>query len=114
MTSSVYDELGPTGEFVTFPNEGDSITGTITSIGLHTWDDGKKSLQLGLDVAGESRVLTAGPIGMQIKLQELRPDVGDTLTVTYLGSEKRAGGKTLKKWDVKVAKGAVAADSPPF
>ena len=113
MTSSVYDELGPTGEFITFANEGESITGTITSVGLHTWDDGKKSLQLGLEVDGESRVLTAGPIGLQIKLQELRPGVGDTLTVTYLGSEKRAGGKTLKKWDVKVGAGA-AKDSPPF
>ena len=109
--SDIWDQLGPAGDYITFTNEGDTITGTITHVGIHTWEDGKQCPQLGLDVDGESRVLTAGQVGLQIKLKELRPTVGDTLTVTFTGTEKRAGGKTLKKWDVKVAKGT---ESAPF
>jgi hypothetical protein len=107
--SDIYDELGPTGDFIRFETPGDSITGNVTSLGIHTWEDGSKSLQLGLDIGGEAKVLTAGQVGLAMRLRELRPQVGDTVTVTYKGTEKRSGGKTLKLWDVAVAKGTGAA-----
>jgi len=106
--NDIWNDLGPAGDFIRFENPGESVTGTITSLGIHEWEDGKKSPQLGLDVDGEAKVLTAGQVGLAAKLRELRPQVGDSITVTYKGTEKRAGGKTLKLWDVTVNQGGQA------
>jgi len=107
--NSVWDEF-PASDYIQFENPGDTVTGTITSIGVHTWADGKKSPQIGLDTPDGDKTLTAGQVQLAAKLRELRPNVGDTLTVTYTRSEKRDGGKTLKHFDVKVAGG----DRAPF
>jgi hypothetical protein len=42
-------------------------------------------------------------------LAERRPEVGDTLTITHTEVEKRAGGKTLKLWDVDIVRGGGGA-----
>jgi hypothetical protein len=39
------------------------------------------------------------------KLAEARPAVGDTLSINFVGVEKRAGGKTLKQFTVAVVRG---------
>ena len=94
---SIWDdaEIRTGGEFIKFDAIGDTVTGTITAIRKHTFDDGKAVPQLFLDVDGEERTLTAGQVRLKAELAIQRPEVGDTLTVTLANVEKRAGGKTL-------------------
>lgn len=95
------------GDYIKFETVGESITGKVLSVGAHRWDDGSVSPQvLLLTEDGEEKTITAGQIRLKAALAEQRPEVGDTLTVTYTELEKRAGGKTLKHFDVKVAKGS--------
>jgi len=62
-----------------------------------------------LDTADGEVALTAGQVRLKAELSEKRPEVGDTLTVTLTEVEKRAGGKTLKHFDVVVAKSGTPA-----
>jgi len=62
-----------------------------------------------LETAFGEVALTAGQVRLKAELSEKRPDVGDTLTVTLTEIEKRAGGKTLKHFDVVVAKSGTPA-----
>jgi hypothetical protein len=105
---SVWDDpdLRIGGEFVKFDNVGDSIAGTITAIRAHRFDDGSVAPQILLTTdSGEERTVTAGQIRLKTALAEQRPEAGDHLTITYTENEKRAGGKTLKHFDVVVKRG---------
>ena len=114
---SVWDDedMKVGGDFIKFDDINDTVTGTITAIRKHVWADGSASPQLFLMVDGEEKTLTAGQIRLKAALAEQRPDVGDTLTVTLKDIEKRAGGKTLKIFDVAVTRagGAPAAPAAP-
>ena len=112
--SSVWDdpEIRTGGDFVKFDNVGDTVTGLITGIKAHRFDGGKVVPQLFLDVSGEERTLTAGQVRLKAELATQRPEVGDTLTVTLSEVEKRAGGKTLKHFDVQVGRGGAPAAAP--
>jgi len=113
MTSIWEDpEFSAGGDFVKFENIGDTITGRITLIKAHRFDDGKVVPQISLDCNGEERTLTAGQIRLKAELVAQRPDVGDTLTVTLSDIEKRAGGKTLKHFAVDITRGGKAAPRP--
>jgi hypothetical protein len=105
-------EFSAGGEFVKFENIGDTITGRITLIKAHRFEDGKVVPQISLDCNGEERTLTAGQIRLKAELVAQRPDVGDTLTVTLSDIEKRAGGKTLKHFAVDITRGGKAAPKP--
>ena len=107
---SVWDdpELRSNDDFVSFENIGDTVTGRIVTIRTHRFDDGKVVPQILLDTADGERTLTAGQVRLKASLAEERPEAGDTLTVTLTQVEKRAGGKTLKHFDVKVVRGAAA------
>jgi hypothetical protein len=126
---SIWDdpELRTAGNFVKFEKVGDTINGVVTAVKRHRFDDGNLVPQVELRCSdGEERTLTAGQTRLKLALVEQRPDVGDELTVTLTQIEKRAGGKTLKHFDVKVvrgdgtvpapagAKATVGADKPPF
>lgn len=118
MTSMWDDpELRSGGEFVKFEQVGDKVAGVITAIKKHRFDDGNVVPQIYLTTDdGEDRTLTAGQIQLKTKLANERPDVGDHITVTYTQQERRAGGKTLKHFEVSVRRGAAAAGEakPPF
>jgi hypothetical protein len=62
-----------------------------------------------LDTADGEVALTAGQVRLKAELSEKRPEVGDTLTVTMTEVEKRAGGKTLKHFDVTVVNSGTPA-----
>jgi len=114
---SIWDdpEVKSGGEFVKFETVGDNVAGVITAIKKHRFDDGNVVPQIYLTTdAGEDRTLTAGQVQLKAKLASERPDVGDHLTVTYTQQEKRAGGKTLKHFEVKVRRGVAAQGEPPF
>ena len=112
MTTSIWDdpEIKAGGEFVKFDNIGDSISGQVTAIRAHRFDDGKVVPQVLLVTDdGEERTMTAGQVQLKAKLAEQRPETGDHIKVTLSNIEKRAGGKTLKHFDVEVARGGTPA-----
>ena len=116
---SIWDdpEVAPSSNFVKFDNAGDKVAGTITAIGKRRFDDGSVAPELRITTdAGDEVTLTAGQIRLKMALADQRPEVGDHLTVIFERAEKRAGGKTLKHFDVKVARGTAVAktDEPPF
>lgn len=90
------------GEYVKFDTPGDTVTGKVIAVRKHVWDDGTVSPQLLLDVDGEEKTVTAGQVRLKAALAEKRPQPGQTVTITYEREEKRAGGKTLKHFDVQV------------
>ena len=103
-------DLKPNGDFVKFENEGDSVTGEILKIGKHRFDDGSVAPQILLKTDDGEKTLTVGQVRLKVLFAEQRPNVGDRITVTYTEKEKRAGGKTLKHFDLKVSAGS----TPPF
>jgi hypothetical protein len=108
--TNFWDAFSNSGEYVTFTDIGDTVSGVITSIRTHTFDDGKVVPQLELDTADGPKTLTAGQIRLKMELVEKRPQVGERITVTMTGIEKRPGGKTMKKFDVIL--GAAATPTP--
>lgn len=99
-------DLAAGGEFYTFENIGDTASGVIKVVRTHTFDDGKKVPQiLMVDDDGSERTLTAGQVRLKAELVEQRPEAGDHLKVTLVNIEKRAGGKTLKIFNVQVTRG---------
>lgn len=116
MTASVWDdpEIKAGGEFVKLENVGDTVSGTITAVRTHRFDDGKVVPQILLATDdGEERTLTAGQVRLKAELAAQRPEAGDHLKVTLSDIEKRAGGKTLKHFTVEVQRGGGVPATPP-
>lgn len=114
---SIWDdpELRVGGDFFKFNDVGDSIAGVISVIRAQRWDDGKVDPQIILTTDdGEERTVTAGQIRLKTALAEQRPEAGDHIAITLTDIEKRAGGKTLKHFEVVVGRGGkpVAAPAP--
>lgn len=113
---SIWDdpELRVGGEFVRFDNVGDTVSGTINAVRAHRFDDGSVAPQILLVTDdGEERTVTAGQVRLKAALAEQRPEAGDHITITFTQVEKRAGGKTLKHFDVQVNRGGKAAAPAP-
>jgi predicted metal-dependent phosphoesterase TrpH len=122
---SIWDdpELKTTGNFVKFDKVGDTVSGVVLAVKRHRFDDGNLVPQVEMRCDdGEDRTLTAGQTKLKMALVEQRPDAGDHLTVTLTQIEKRAGGKTLKHFNVKIRRGdgtvpaaaPARSDQPPF
>lgn len=113
--ASIWDDpdLRVGGEFVKFDNVGDTVSGTINAVRAHRFDDGSVAPQILLVTDdGEERTVTAGQVRLKAALAEQRPEAGDHITITFTEVEKRAGGKTLKHFDVKVTRGGGQAAAP--
>lgn len=108
---SVWDdpEMRIASDYAKFENVGDTISGTVTGVYAHRFDDGKVVPKIMLDTDEGEVALTAGQVRLKAALSEKRPEVGDKLTVTMTEVEKRAGGKTLKHFDVDVVKSGTPA-----
>ncbi|HZN75694.1 MAG TPA: hypothetical protein VFC00_29025 [Micromonosporaceae bacterium] len=88
-----------------FETPGDRIAGTITAVRTHRFDDGSVAPQILLTTDdGDERTLTAGQVRLKAALAAERPEAGDHLIVTFVKSEKRTGGKTLKHFEVTVVR----------
>ena len=107
---SIWDdpELHVSDDYVKFETPGDTITGTITALRIHRFDDKPVPQIVIRTPEGHDRTVTGGQARLKALLTEKRPDVGDTITITMTNVEKRAGGKTLKHFDVEVVKGGTA------
>lgn len=117
MSTSIWDdpEVKSGGEFVKFETVGEEVSGTITAIKAHRFDDGKVAPQILLVTDdGEDRTMTAGQVKLKNALVEQRPEVGDHIKVKFTSIEKRAAGKTMKHFDVVVTRGTADASEPPF
>lgn len=98
------------GEFFTFKNDGDTVSGIINAIRAHRFTDGKTAPQLLLTLDdGSERTVSGGAAQLKAELSKLRPNVGDHIQITQTGSEARGGGKTLKHWSVVVGPGRAQA-----
>lgn len=118
MSTSIWDdpEIKAGGEFVSFENVGDTVSGTVNALRTHRFDDGKVVPQILLTTDdGDERTLTAGQVRLKAEMAAQRPEVGDHIKVTFSQLEKRQGGKTLKHFDVVVTRGggAPAASAQP-
>jgi hypothetical protein len=105
---SVWDDpsMKVGGNYVTFENPGDFVSGTIILIRPHVFDDGSVAAQLFLTTDnGEEVTVTAGQIKLKLELVRLRPEAGDHIMIRYTQKEQRAGGKTLKHFEVQVQPG---------
>lgn len=100
------------GDYVTFANVGDTVTGKVIAVRKHVWDDGSVSPQILLDVDGQEKTVTAGQVRLKAALAEKRPQPGQHVTITLTEIEKRAGGKTLKHFDVQVGTPVAAPAAP--
>lgn len=85
-------------------NEGDQIKGTITTIRIATMPDGNKYPSLTIDVAGDKFEMLASQTQLLRILAEKKPTVGDTIDIKFTKTEKLAGNKTLKHFEVTVTK----------
>lgn len=119
---SVWDDpdLKVNDDYVSFKDVGDTVTGTVVTVRRHTFEDGKAVPQIIVATTdGEEKTITAGQVRLKALLAEQRPEAGDVLTVTLSSIEPRAGGKTLKHFDVNVVRGndpvaaVVAAPATP-
>lgn len=111
---SIWDdpELQVSDDYVKFENPGDSITGTITAIRIHRFDDKAVPQVIVRTPEGRDRTITGGQARLKALLAEKRPEVGDTITVTMTHVEKRTGGKTLKHFELEVGKTGTAPAAP--
>lgn len=118
MSESIWDnpDFNSGGEFVTFDLPGDGVRGKVVAIGTHTWPatatkPARVVPKLIFDTEEGEKTLTAGQVQLIAKLKEARPAVGDMVEITYIRSEKRPGGKTLKHFEVTVER---ASGDAPF
>jgi hypothetical protein len=116
MTASVWDdpELREGGEFVSFENVGDSVSGTVNAVRAHRFDDGKVAPQILIttDDGGE-RTITAGQVRLKAELAAQRPEAGDHVSISLTEIEKRSGGKTLKHFAVEIRRGGSVPAATP-
>jgi hypothetical protein len=112
---SIWDdpELHVSDDYVKFETPGDTITGTITALRIHRFDDKPVPQIVIRTPEGHDRTVTGGQARLKALLTEKRPDVGDTITITMTNVEKRAGGKTLKHFEVDIAKGGATGAAVP-
>jgi hypothetical protein len=107
---SIWDdpELREGGEFAKLENKGDKISGLITAIRSHKFEDGKVVPQV---LFTDDNTGTAGQVQAKAKLAQLRPEAGDWFSAELADVEKRAGGKTLKHIEVVVNRGGKPAQA---
>jgi hypothetical protein len=101
------------GDYIKFDQIGDTVTGKVIAVRKHVWDDGSVSPQILLETEDGEKTLTAGQVRLKAALAEKRPQPGQHLTITLTEVEKRAGGKTLKIFDVQVGVPVAAAAAAP-
>jgi hypothetical protein len=98
-------DLQRANNFITFEAPGDMCRGVVTALRTQTFIDNgvtKVSPQIDLDTDDGPRTLTAGQTRLQLLLLEHRPQIGDVVTITMTGVQRRPGGKTLKEFEVTV------------
>lgn len=99
-----WDDYKGGGDFVTFQNIGDSVSGEILSIRVGKDFNGNPCPELLLKTDdGAEKTLTAGQKVLQSALAEERPEVGDRIGIIYSGvGDAKPGKAPAKLFDVAV------------
>ena len=93
-------------DYVKWQQPGQKEKGKLVELSMREFDDGKRAPQLTLVTdTGDKRIITASQVVLKSRLAASRPTEGDTITVTYLGENRLAGGRSLKQFDVDVERG---------
>lgn len=101
------------GDYIKFDEPGTTIAGKVLSISKYDWGDGTYAPQLILDTDDGEKTVTAGQVRLKALLAETKPQPGDVITIVYVGTEPRPGGKTLKNFTVDVIRATNTAAAPP-
>ena len=91
MSDIQWDEFGAS-EIVKFGAVGDTIAGKITNIRIGQDFNGNPCPVLDLDTGNGSRTVTAGQANLKSQIVQLRPSVGDSISITYDRDEKAEKG----------------------
>ena len=101
---SVWDSISiDTGDYVSFVNVGDSVTGVITAISTKTWDDGKTDPQLTIRTDDGEKTLTAGQVRLKQWLIENKPAAPRSNANLPICTR----GLAPRRWETSVSKGRV-------
>lgn len=90
------------GTFVSWDSVGQEVVGVITDITTGTDFNGVPCPQLTIGEGDDESIVTAGQAQLKAKLKALAPRKGQRIKIVYTKKEPRAGGKTLKHFDVFV------------
>lgn len=105
-TEHAWAGLATSDGFAKWTEPGDSVKGKVVEVGVGQDLNGNDAPQILVEEAdGNVVTITASQAQLRSKLLEARPSVGDTIAVMFTDVEKRAGGKTLKCFDVAVKAG---------
>ena len=91
MSDIQWDEFGAS-EFVKFATVGDTVAGKITNIRIGQDFNGNPCPVLDLETKTGSRTVTAGQANLKSQIVQLRPSVGDSISITYDRDEKAEKG----------------------
>jgi hypothetical protein len=84
--------------------EGDAIEGTITTIRVATMPDGNRYPSLTINSNGDNYDVLASQTQLLRLLAAEKPSAGDKISIKFTRTEKLAGNKTLKHFEVQVTK----------
>ena len=91
--------------FFKFEDIGDSISGTVLTVGEADDFNGNPCPKLVIDTDSGPRTVTAGQVMLQAALAEKEPDEGDHITITYYANgEGKPGRAPAKLFKVEVTR----------
>lgn len=97
------------GTYVKWDEPGKQIVGTIIELGVGTDINGNSCPQLTIQSNTGEHIITCSQAQLKSKIISLHQtegiNVGDKIAIVYTGNETRAGGKTLKQFDVSLKPG---------
>lgn len=108
MSEINWDEFGGSSEFVSFKTIGDTVTGKVTGVRVGQDFNGNPCPVVDLETSNGPRTVSAGQANLKAQIVQLRPAVGDGITITYDRDEKAEKGNK-KMFAIKVD-----LNTPPF
>jgi hypothetical protein len=92
------------GSFQRWTDPGQKVVGTIVEMGVGTDINGNPCPQLTINTNDGDVIVTCSQAQLRTKIIEIHKTtpmkVGDKIAIIYTQNENRAGGKTLKCFDV--------------
>jgi hypothetical protein len=116
MTTDPWAEM-PRGDgsFIRWTDPGQKVVGTIVEMGVGTDINGNPCPQLTVNTTDGDVIVTCSQAQLRSKIIEIHKtstiNVGDKIAIIYTNNENRAGGKTLKCFDVS-HKAETSTDTP--
>lgn len=94
------------GLYQRWTDPGDKVVGTIVEMGIGSDINGNPCPQLTVNTDSGDVIVTCSQAQLRSKIIEVHRtetlNIGDKIAIVYTGNENRAGGKTLKMFDVQV------------